>query len=421
MGGVVVFALIAAAFGGFAWVALRKSHRDWVAVCQALGFQPSRLIEGSYGTKGALKIRRMESGKDSGREHTKLVVEGAPGCLGFALATERDGLMAKVGKLMLGEDIQIGDAQTDAGFLIRGDELRARAALDANARQTLQRLHERGIAVQMSEQALQLVHSGWFATPESLADAFSEAIALFRHLCVSEDLALTRLRRLASEDPHEGVRRESVSYLARKFIDVPGVDEVLREAAEDPAPAVRLEAALALGPPAEDVVLGVIAAEGASLHLRDRALEWLAGLPHGPDRLAQVLTSRAPEVATMPRGSHAQLLEIAALSHLRQRLPADAPVAVAEEALAPCLTALTEALAGPLALLAVEGLAGFGGREEVEPLRELSADDDLRRAAQAAVRAIQSRLEGESGGLALAEDSGGLSVAEPVGALSPSE
>ncbi|MGV8041999.1 MAG: HEAT repeat domain-containing protein [Thermoanaerobaculaceae bacterium] len=222
--------------------------------------------------------------------------------------------------------------------------------------------------------------------------------------------------------------------LLESFAENPETGEAMRRALADDDPSIRLMAARFLGAEGSATLMALAGDPGVPQELAVAAVE---SLPEGVD-----LASLAPildAAATAGRGKVA-CAAAAALGHLQnpeagavlaphlaspdRAIAAAAARAIGESGDTSHTAALVTALApgkGDLQVAAAEALARVGTVEAVAALHAAVAADPLdlglRRAAAAAIAAIQSRLVGAAPGqLAVADgDRGSLSLASSGG------
>ncbi len=198
-------------------------------------------------------------------------------------------------------------------------------------------------------------------------------------------------------DPEPGFRRACLEALVDRFDEAPETLEVLRAALVDGDPVVRVYAARVLRSDASLEVLRAVVAEPESPE--DALAEALFGLA---DRSEAVPISRLAELPQLGQRVRAAIARGAAVR--------GGPAA---EVL---LLDLLDADDDVVDVAAAEALGRCGSLSAVEPLlahtRGVFRDRAVKRAATAAVAAIQGRAGGESGGLSLSAgaDAGGLAV-----------
>ena len=340
-----------------------------------------------------------------------------------------------------------GDPAFDGALVVRGDAVLVSALLDAETRRLLYR------AARSMEPGATLVARGVLTVTIGLShrvDAQAvlqrgrEALVLAQRLREPADVA-ARLTENVRNDPLPGVRLRNLEACLAAKPRPPVTDELLRIAAADGDPGVRLRAALALGQEglpvlaavaedvaADDDVVGA-AIEGlgaaAPFDLVARVLRRAVGV-RSTDELHFPRTARACVAALGMLGGPAAVSRLAAVMVRVAPLADDAARALqriggpaAEEALIAGLAA--DRPETRLAVIPV--LAEMGTAAAVAPLMDAErGGGDLGWRARWAITQIQSRLAGaagavslagdESGQLSLARDgSGGVSLTPPPG------
>jgi hypothetical protein len=286
-------------------------------------------------------------------------------------------------------DLRTGDPDFDERVCLGGAEAHALALMDHGARRAaLALVGEYGGAVA----------DGWLYC--DVRDAMPEASALVARVRWLVDLASrlvapadmpTRLSANARQDPVPGVRLRNLKVLVERWAAHPQAEIACRAALGDADTEIRLQAAAALGADGVSVlsslalgtsVVDAVAAKAASLALTRMT----------PDD-ARVLFEKLAV-----QGRHGVL--VPAIETVAGR-----GVLAATDALVRLLSTDTAAvrLAAVRALAAVGTVTAIGSLHAVVAAHTL--DFDLRRAASAAIAAIQSRVEGgEPGQLSLAAE-----------------
>ncbi|MFZ5476319.1 MAG: hypothetical protein ACOZNI_06035 [Myxococcota bacterium] len=340
------------------------------AIAEALGLAYG---EGGWGEDDMLTGVRDGIGvnvrwhqRGVGRSKTKwtlLTAAGPP----FGLTVKRQGVGTTfLRSLTGGDDHLVGDPAFDAAHVVDGDPVAFTLLLDGDTRAAVARLvRERGGEVDNG--VVQVERRGHVWDPATLAALLDDLASLGRRL--GEPVSAGRLRAVAVGDPEPGVRLRALRALGR------GGDSLVaaaaaKEALADAATEVRLQATLLLGEP-----LDAFADE-----------DLLAFAPFDPPGLARALARR---------GDEARLCRLLDVDHAGVRAAAARGLAEAGTVAAiPSLVPLTNGLL---------------------------ADDDVKRAARAAVEAIRGRLgDVDAGRLALADgEAGSVAIAEgEAGAVS---
>jgi hypothetical protein len=311
-------------------------------------------------------------------------------------------------------EVVTGDPDFDRQFQVRGPEDVARALLDVETRGALLALLAGPIPVRdlvMMEGEL-YAHPPGRVAPGGLDQLERRVAALAAPLRMPADVA----RRLAETLLAERVaaaRPLQLDALARHHPEHPATILAVREALPDRDPEMRLAAARALGPEGRDVLLALARDAEVDASVAARAIEAVGSAAAASD-FCSVLS--------------------ATLAAARGSAP-DAPLARKEAALA-CIAALVRSGEPAAERVLIEALACddhdvradaavalgvVGTVASVAPLRDLAEryGGSLRRAAQQAVAAIQSRVAGARGDVSLPEVEGGqVSLLAPGGEVS---
>jgi len=152
---------------------------------------------------------------------------------------------ARIAKVVRGRDLETGDASFDREVEVRGDRVVVAALLDRGTRVRVRDAIREGFRV--ANGRLWGSVDGVIVDPPTLAATVRRLRRLVRALTPPAD-PVPRLADIARLDPDPGVRRLVLSLLVSRFRDRPETPATLRRALRDREPAVRLEAALALGP-----------------------------------------------------------------------------------------------------------------------------------------------------------------------------
>lgn len=369
---------------------------------------------------GPLTVRIQSAGV-----FTRVVIEVA-GPPGFSDVRIRPRRAAQDG----GRGLKVGDEIFEASFVVEGPERLVVALLGAELRRLLGdikvvsqlEIAAGEIRVELADDRLELLLS-------LLATAG-------RRIAGTVDIP-RRLILNIQQDPTPGVRRRNLSLLAREAPGAPETVEVLRAACLDPAPEVRLAAALELGAEAEYILLELadslvadeVSAQAITGLGRELPFERTKEILALARRRRRLETARAC-VEALGRSGEAEAIEILAeiLEGEGSALAVAAAGALGETgdpaAEAPLLRVLQREQTDVQVAAAI-ALGRVGSVAAVLPLKE--ADEaaanlpELRRAARQSVAEIQSRLQGASPGqLSLAQaEAGQLSLAvDPAGQLS---
>jgi hypothetical protein len=250
----------------------------------------------------------------------------------------------------------------------------------------------------------------WVTHESSLTpDALSAVLEIARRLTAPAALELTAAEVLRRET-EVPCRVNALKALLEEAPDHPATYEATRACLGDPAPEVRVEAALARSE--GRVVLRELAASAeAPDHVSARAVAALQ---------AELTSAALADVLRTALARRRPLAAIACIEALGRRGPDDSP---------PLVRAIGYGDSG-VALAAAVALGRVGATADVVvALREAeprhAADRAVRNAARAAVGAVQARLEGAAAGQlsVTGDDAGRIALADEAGgrvALSPS-
>ena len=294
-----------------------------------------------------------------------------------------------------GREVETGDAVFDARIHVRGAPAWwVLAILDAPTRaKVLRVVGAEGFTLRKGR--LTLV-SGGTSDADSLAQFLREATTVGHALePPSGGVILDRLARNAREDPVEGVRSCCLKAQCDAFPDSPLTQSTCRAALCDRSPAIRLQAARALG--AEGVA-------GLEDLLRHRACPD----PVATAALSTLLTLGLPRQTLLPHlmalldsdQQAARCLAIETLGRMEHLPAVDRLVALLAEADAETAIAVAHALGRLGSVAVIPHLRAAADRR--------ASDGALRAAVKEGVAAIRSRLRGA--------DAGQLSVSEGVDA-----
>ncbi|MBI3273012.1 MAG: HEAT repeat domain-containing protein [Planctomycetes bacterium] len=337
--------------------------------------------------------------------------------------------------------VRTGDEEFDAGVFAAGPELSTIAALDFQTRKdlaTLVRLRGGGL------------HSGVLLLPvagvptevASILETVRSSVAAVRRLSLERKGVRDRLAHNATRDPNPGARHRNLELLLAHYAESPVTEAALRAAVQDLEPRIRLLAGTHLGQAGWDALISLVAKEDLPDEVRSGALLHLVGeLPR--ERLVPLLEGLAEG-----RSAAVFRIGVRSLTRLGRPLGFDRLVGALRGAPAAVAAVIAEELGetgdpraeetsirllghedAQVRLRAAATLGRVGGLRAVEPLRGCAGasgrllDGELRRAIDAAVKAIHARLgvEGGVGSLSLADPgpgAGTLSLATEEGALS---
>jgi len=322
--------------------------------------------------------------------------------------------------------IELGEPAFDAAYLLAGDGLRARALFDAGVRRRLMQLHE---LADVELVAGSLTAGLRMELPGTLRTVLPPLLSVARRLNARGSLQ-ARLGRNARRDPVAAVRLNSLRCLIREGQPDEETRKTLHAACKDESMAVRLRAAVALGPEGQAVLLDIAERATDDSCVPD-AIEALDGrIP--PDRIGAILHRGIQAQRTAVGracirwlGRHAGHECVATLTAIlageTPSLAADAAEALGDMGASTAETDLIAALLRPpveVPLAASKALGRVGSAAAIPALGDAAAahpsERDLQRAIHQAIADIQARLTGASPGqLSLSGSaSGQLSVAD---------
>ncbi|HYG64776.1 MAG TPA: HEAT repeat domain-containing protein [Thermoanaerobaculia bacterium] len=324
-------------------------------------------------------------------------------------------------------EIETGDESFDQTFLVEGSAGLVMALLDSKARRLLLQINVEGeLEIRGGVVSVRV-------TDTTLPQLLPLLLELGQRFTTGSD-TVRRLAASAREDREAGVRLRSLLLLEREFPREQVTRDTLRAACSDPAPQIRLRAAIARGAEGRETLMALAEDPEVDDDWSAQAVSTLGRqLPH--ERTQEILRQslRRRRLGT----AHACLAALgqwrgAALDELVKVLEREPDALAAAAALA--LGESGEAAAEPPLLRALQhgsaeirsaaatALGRVGTAAAVLPLKEAAEEDrELRRVARQSVAEIQSRIEGASPGqLSLAQsEAGQLSLAtDPSGQLS---
>lgn len=451
-----VFGVMAAALAGsiaylIAWGRAQSRARWWRDAATAAGLSNVQVttflgVDSELtGVLGALRVK-VESYRRGRHEHGTRIVIGGFRHGEYALSVRAEGVTSAIEKSVGEREIELGDPVFDEAAFVRGAPALIRALFDAETRAILRpllrgTLHVEGpagsrtferlrVSVSNDELRIDVRSSPFDNTDKWLPAILPLAIEAAGRLQRPDDLA----RRIADNirhEPLETVRLANLHTLASEFSRHEAARTALKAALQDRSPAVRLEAALSLGPEGRRVLLDLVSSDAPD-GVAARAIDALGAECPVDLAIARLGRARAgAQLATAvaclallgrPGSPPAAVAELAAaLAAADERLARAAAQALgrtgAADAETPLIAALEHA-SGDVRVAAADALGLLGSPLAVVPLREAAADRlidlPLRRAARQAVAAIQSRVTGASPGqISLADDNAGqISLAE---------
>ena len=398
MGGMAAIVL------GAGWERSRERARLWRQAAERCGLGGLRETTGLAAIRGRkltavtpVFARFVERG-----DVTRIGIQ-APGGLSLRPETFASRLRKAVGR----GDVETGDAEFDARFLVEGPPALAYAALDRRSRSLLCALHE-NVSFELAGGELR-VDVPAARLDKDLTAVLGLLVQLARRLGRHSNAA----RRLAANvacDPVSHVRRNNLLVLIREYRDRPATGKALRKALADVDPEVRLHAAMAIGSKGQKILLAL--AEGSAPDgVTARALTAL-GTSLPPDRVRALLDrARGDRRRLSARacidilGRHGGGAALEALGQVlaeeSDELAAAAADAVGAMATPAAEAALTRALvreSAEVRVAAARALGRVGSIAAVWPLTEAgqspAADGALRRVVRQSVAEIQSRAAG---------------------------
>lgn len=425
---------------------IQGRHRDaaWKEIAETYGLsylQPGFLqasaVRGELdGADMVLETFKRGSGNNK-RTFTRLRIQGRGG-IDRQLSLKREGVLTKVGKKIVGEDVLVHDRIFDDAVHIKGNELTIAAMMNAESRRAIKRaVVEYGAVVREGE--VYWEKSGVATDVDYLHHLVNGMRRVFTACSVPVSSIPERLKDNALEDPHPQVRRHNLDMLTRRFpIDsYPSVGDACRGALTDKHPDVRFTAARFLGEEGFSA-LGVIAQDRRVSDARRAealsAIIYQVPRPRAVELLRSMARERGAELlgAIALAAGHLKVTEVVEplleqLELNRQRgteLVSALVKGLGYIGDARCEDAFISLLEGDeedaAVLIAVaDGLALFGSLRSVAPLMPLTKGlrrgNDVKKAARGAIEAIQSRsTHAGAGQLSIIDvrQRGGLSFVE---------
>jgi HEAT repeat protein len=337
-------------------------------------------------------------------------------------------------------ELETGDPEIDAAYVVAGPPALVHAMLDAETRRQLRALTVSPASeVTVRQGRLQLDLSlNHRVDPRPVEGRGRAAVAMARRLLPPDDVA----RKLANNirhDPLATVRLRNLHAAVREHPDHAETRAAMKAATADRHPEVRLTAARALGAEGSGVLLSMIDAYETADGYREAAIHALgAELPEEllARALRRCLGTRPGDPPEQPLSARACLTALAhsrtpeAVSRLQSLLlanrflAADAARALGQIGGGEVEAVLIGALAGEVfesRLAAAEVLGAVGTAAAVPSLREAERQGvEMRRLARQAIAAIQARAKEAPGAVSLAgAEAGQVSMADdPSGQVS---
>lgn len=355
------------------------------------------------------------------------------------LSVRAEGLLTRVGAALGMGDLQTGDRDFDDAVHVTGEEIETLSLLDGEARRLLSRFVANGRG-RIEAGELIFERPLFLRDSESIVRRARALVRLARQLGRKKETVAAALLRNVQKEEDPGVRSRILQVLLRRFPHGPEASRACAWALENlPDPPTQLLAGRHLGPAGWDYLQRLVAGDAPDA-VRSAALDHLvATMPH--ERLIPFLehvlevnpANLWPAVlrALGGRGPAAAFGRTAGLAP-----GGDGPIATAvaevlwhrgEARAEPVLTGLLLHPDAKARAVAAATLGEIGTIRAVEPLLacEQAAsllEGDVRKAARAAIEAIQRRLGPvDAGRLSLAEAqgvAGALSEVKAEGALS---
>lgn len=395
---------------GFAAAALSTGAAlEAIRRYQMRGVQPETPLHGATSIPLALEhpyLQVRATVTEAGR--VTILVDGVARDLSFG---------SRRGFSLAGIEQKTGDASFDAQVRVIGNSLTSRSLLDGATRDVIKAVLARFPGLTVNAGIVE-----WSGRPASAEDAARELLDFGTRL-LSPDL-LAGLEKSALTDRAPAMRLRALELLCGRFGAAPETQRIATLALSDTDAAIRLRAALFLGPAGHEELATLAANEQLAADVRAEAVRGLVHLP--PERAGGIvrdaLTDRR-ELVRMAAILAVQRMKLhgcnARLGILVRRSPPSQQLAIVEAAAAtahesaetPLLAALEDGTP-EVKLAVIRALGPLGTIRSVEPLLKLRGAQillgEIGPAATAAVAAIQARLAGAGAGqLALADRAGG--------------
>ena len=395
------------------WLAGRSGKRRRIAalrdVASACGLTEVA-VDGRgtlTGRKGQLDVT-LRGDLEEGASGPRVVIGGLFPDLWLA----RPGLGQRVFRVLGAPDLEIGDPAFDSAALLQGPPLEVRALFDVTTRTAARTALARiaSLKVEGGRMTADCTVPPPGSEPRPVPSDLQILLDLARRLRPPET-PRSRLAQIAHADPLETVRAVALRTLTEIEPRHPETRIALRAALNDARPALRLQAARALGDDgvatllalADDLAAGDALSAEALAVLGDRCTVEQAR----PILQRAVVTSRTAcaraALASVARGGAAEVTTLAdVLARASEPIAEEAAATLGTVASPSAIAPLRSALRAPslaVAAAAARALGSFAAAAEVAPLREAEArGGELSRAAREAIAAIQSRLTGATPG-----------------------
>lgn len=405
--------------GFVAWNA--RGRGAWRRVAERLGL---RFTEESYwlkwGIEGRLRgcaVRLVNTSK--GRQISSVLTIQRSPPIDPALTIRAESLATRAKKLVLGQDVLIGDPAFDAAIWMDGPPLKLFALLDARTRATLQRVIAEW-RVELEGGALHLETTRIITDGERLERLLLDCTTLAERLAPPRAGYLQAALATLDGELDGRVRLACLGHL----LDGPAewALPAARIGMRDADAGARLRSALVAGAEGIATLEALLDGGGLDEPAAERALA--AVHAHAPDRIRArvegILASR-PAASTGPAirlagtlGMRAQLPRIVRLAELsRLHAPVvDALRLFGDPAGEPALISAVGNSDVEVRRRAIDALGHFGTRAAIAPLRAITDRATRGVAAQAIARISQREAPGRGGGLSMVDDAhGALSTA----------
>jgi hypothetical protein len=414
--------------GGVAYYRSGQRHRIAArrAVASAGGLTQVAVDEWGTltGRKGQLDVTISGYG-DEGGSGARVVIGGALPDLWLA----RVGPGGRLWRALGPRDLEVGDPAFDSAVLLQGPPLEVRALFDATTRTAARAALGRFASLKVESGRLTAACDEAVGSGSRLAASDLQVLLDLGRRLRAPETPQSRLAQIAHADPLDTVRAVALRTLTEIAPRHAETRVALRAALNDASPALRLQAARALGDDgvatllalADDLAAGDALSAEALAVLGDRCTVEQAR----PILQRAAVTGRTAcaqaALAVVARGGAGEVGTIAdVLARSSEPIRAAAAAALgaiaSPSAIAPLRSAL-RAESPAVAAAAARALGPFATAAEVAPLREAEArGGELGRAAREAIAAIQSRLTGATPGqVSLADrEAGQVSVVDPA-------
>lgn len=440
-----VFAGIATAVGvGIGWNG--RVRRQWRQVAKRLNL---RFSEESYWLKWEVagQVRgcsvRLVNSFHGFRQHIHsiLTVQRSPP-ISTEIVLRSENLKTRTMKLVLGQDVQLGDDAFDRAVWMSGPATQLYGVLDARTRTTVLRIFTTW-GVEIEGGAAHLHARSILTKAKDIEALMLDTVSLVERLGPPPDGYVAAALQTLADDPDVKLRRACLAHLLAN--EARDRRAIARIGMQDGDPDVRLKAALAAdaeGIPTLEALLdwGAPTTESARPPTVGRA-RWFS--PTDAAAVVEAFHTHAPEKArglvnrvlrAHPGALTDPAVRLAATLNMREHIPLlnrIAQVTAHQAAVVDALRlfgdpagepALIEAIGNSDAEVrrrAIDALGHFGTRAAVVPLRGVTDRATRGVAAQAIARIANREAPGRGGGLSVVDDAqGGLSTTVEGGALS---